>query len=161
MGRGYRYICKKCGYVFSAHLGVGFRYPQVYQETMKDAREGKLGEKVRLFLKDNPKGVIDPELVIARCEDCGKYETLPAFSMYVPKDGSYPKPSKGNWTMAFPYDDCEYVSDFGEYDLKEKYDHKCTSCGGKMSILEEKEPETLICPHCGEDMEIRETIMWD
>ena len=27
-------------------------------------------------------------------------------------DGSDPKPSKGNWTMAFPYDDCEYVSDF-------------------------------------------------
>lgn len=161
MGVGYSYVCKKCGYTFSVNLGVGFMYPQLFQEVMKEAKEGTLGIQAKRFLEENPKGVISPRKVIARCEGCGEYEPVLDFNMYVPKEGHDPKPSTERWSVVDALDGCEYVYDFSEYDLKEKYDHRCSSCGGRLQILDEEEPEMLTCPRCGGEMEIQGMICWD
>ena len=161
MGVGYTYVCKKCGYTFSANLGVGFNYPKLFQEVMKKAKKGDLGMQAKRFLKENPNGVISPRNVIARCEACGEYEGVFDFNMYVPKVGHDPKPSKENWSVTSQNDGIEYVFDFDEYDLKENFDHRCSSCGGKLHVLDEEEPEVLECPHCGEDMLIEGMIYWD
>lgn len=162
MGRGYTYKCQKCGYTFTAFLGVGFMYPMLYQDTMNAARAGELGEQAMRFLEDNPDGAINPETVIAWCEKCGQYETVSELGMYVPKDKLLHIVNKGNWSVAVPCDDIEYVSDFEtDYVLKEKYDHRCSACGGKMRILTEEETEKLVCPECGADMIAQSDIMWD
>lgn len=161
MGSGYTCTCKKCGFVFNAHVGVGFNYPSLYQETLKAAKSGRLGKQVKSFITENPDGAIDPKLVIARCEECGKYDSVPDFSMYIPKEGHPASKSKGNWTVGSS-DDIEYVFDFDtDYELKEKYNHKCKGCGGPLRIIGDKVPEHLPCPMCGGEMESEHSIFWD
>ena len=161
MGRGFCFVCKSCGKAFTECLGVGFMYPKVYRDTMKAAREGTLGLKVKQFVTDNPQGAIDPKIVIAQCEKCGNYEAVPDLSMYIPKNGNDPMIHRGNWTVGDRDNETEYVFEFDQYDLINKYEHRCSSCGGRMQVLQDQEPESLKCPECGDDMIIQEEIMWD
>ena len=64
MGQRYSLCCKKCGYTISVNLGVGFMFPRVYEETLENAKTGKLGRNVQQFLKDHPDGALDCELVL-------------------------------------------------------------------------------------------------
>ena len=41
MGQGYGCTCNKCGYSFSANLGVGFLFPMVYRETVGAMKKGE------------------------------------------------------------------------------------------------------------------------
>ena len=59
MGQGYSLCCKKCGYNINVNLGVGFMFPRVYEETLENAKAGKLGRNVQQFLKDHPDGALD------------------------------------------------------------------------------------------------------
>lgn len=161
MGTGYNYVCKTCGKEFTAYLGVGFMYPQLYQDVMNSAREGKLGIKVKQFVIDNPHAAIDPKSVIAKCEKCGNYEAVSDLGMYLPKKGNSPFIHKGNWTVGDCDNKNEYVFEFDQYDLIDRYDHKCSSCGGRMQVLQDEEPESLKCPACGDEMVVRDVIMWD
>lgn len=45
MGEAYGGICKKCGYSFTASLGVGFLFPIVYQDTVQKMKCPKCGGK--------------------------------------------------------------------------------------------------------------------
>ena len=162
MGSGYTCTCNKCGFTFNAHVGVGFRYPAVYQETLKAARSGRLGKKARNFITENPEGAINPKWVVARCEKCGQYESVPDLSMYIPKEGHPASKNRGNWTGASLDDENEYVSDFDtDYELKETYDHKCRKCGGRMTIIGDEPQEHMPCPMCDGKMESEHTIFWD
>ena len=188
MGTGYNYVCKTCGKEFTAYLGVGFKYPQLYQDVMNSAREGKLGIKVKqfiinnphaaidpktviakcekcgnyeAFIINNPHAAIDPKTVIAKCEKCGNYEAVPDLGMYLPKKENGSLIHKGNWTVGDFDNKNEYVFEFDQYDLIDRYDHKCTSCGGRMQVLQDEEPESLKCPACGDEMVVRDLIMWD
>ena len=50
MGSGKQYKCNKCGYEFTSCEGVGFMFPQVYEDTIKSAKQGTLGEEMQDFL---------------------------------------------------------------------------------------------------------------
>ena len=151
MGQGFDYRCCKCGYEFSALLGVGYAYPLTYKETMQEAREGKLGEDIKKFLEGNPQGAIDPKNVVAQCKICGEYEQVQDLSMYIPKETKGEKLNK----------DIDFVVDFKDYKLEKKYDHKCSTCGGKMKILRGKALDSLTCPRCKSEMERVEGFLWD
>ncbi len=84
MGSGYSLKCRKCGYEFSANLGVGFMFPLAYQETMEAGKAGKLGKEVKRFLEEHPDGVMDCSSVILQCSECGALGCGPDLSMYVP-----------------------------------------------------------------------------
>ena len=175
MGTGYSLKCRKCGYGFSANLGVGFMYPRVYQQTMEAGREGKFGKEVKRFLEEHPDGVLDCSSVILQCTECGALGCGPDLSMYVPGEDS-PAPSSGNWSVACPHEGIPCVApwDLDEYNLFGLYDHRCKRCRGKMKIIKEKELEQLIhgadfenspmkipCPKCRERLWLSEVSMWD
>lgn len=175
MGRGYLLHCRKCGYEFSANLGVGFMFPRDYQQTMEAGKEGKLGKEVRQFLEEHPDGALDCNIVVLQCSECGKLESAPDLSMYVPGKDS-PAPSSGNWSVAFPHEGTSCVApwDLDRYTLVGLYDHRCKKCKGKMKIIKEDEFERLIrgadfdnhptkmpCPKCKELLWLGEIMMWD
>ncbi len=85
MGTGYEMICKKCGYSFSARTGVGYLFPTVYEDTVKQSKEGKLGKEIKDFFHDHPDGVINAEDVTLCCNECGHLFTGQDLTMYLPK----------------------------------------------------------------------------
>ena len=175
MGTGYLLKCRKCGYEFSANLGVGFMFPLASQETVEAGREGKLGKEVKKFLEGHPDGALDCSTVILQCSECGELESGPDLSMYVPGEDS-PAPSSGNWTVAYPHEGSSYVTpwDLVKYKLFALYDHRCRRCKGKMKIIKEEEfkklicgddfdnhPTKMICPKCREPLWLGEIMMLD
>ena len=175
MGRGYSLKCRKCGYGFSANLGVGFLFPAVYQKTIKAGREGKLGEEVKQFLEEHPDGALDCGKVVLQCTECGELDSAQDLSMYVPGEDSR-APSSGNWSVSCPHEGVPCVApwDLDTYELFGSYDHRCRKCRGKMKIIGEKEFEKLICgadpdhhptkipcPECREPLWLDEMLMWD
>lgn len=160
MGTGYNYVCKTCGKEFTAYLGVGFKYPQLYQDVMNSAREGKLGIKVKQFIINNPHAAIDPKQLQRNVKNVVTMRQYQIQECTCQKEnGSLIH--KGNWTVGDFDDKNEYVFEFDQYDLIDRYDHKCTSCGGRMQVLQDEEPESLKCPACGDEMVVRDAIMWD
>ena len=126
MGRGFGLICRKCRYEFGIHLGVGFGFPQNYQNIMAAAKTEKLGREVRYFLRENPEGTLDCSQVLLQCTACDALERGIDLSMYIPKD--QPHVTKGNWSVAFPMEEFSYVapSDLkSHYRLVKPYDHRC------------------------------------
>ena len=163
MGSGCVYKCSACGYSFEASVGVGFLYPDTYQETMAAARRGELGEKVQQFLSEHPDGALDPSDQIACCLSCKRYETVQDLTMYFFPDG-LPEPP-GRWSIAFPAEGENYV-DPGTMQQQGKiyarYPHRCHSCGGKMKLLKRFSFQPLPCPNCrGKDLEPTRFIDWD
>ncbi len=149
MGQGYEYKCPDCGYEFRAMLGIGMGYPSVYMETMEEALKGELGTQAKDFIRKYPTGAIDPANVIVRCEECGKLETVRALDMYVPKEGCEAT------------EDGEYIVDFSDYDLIQRYDHRCSACNGTMKRVSVKEMNNVACPVCSSKLVRGLAIMWD
>ena len=175
MGKGYALKCRNCGYEFSANLGVGFMFPMAYQGTMEAGKAGKLGKEVKQFLEEHPDGVLDCDIVVLQCSECGELGRAPDLSMYVPGEHS-PVPSSGNWSGSFPHEGISYVApwELDQYTLVKRYDHRCGKCKGKMKIIKEKELEKLIrsagsgdhptkipCPRCKQPLWLGEMLMWD
>ncbi len=173
MGQGYSLYCKKCGYTISVNLGIGFMFPRVYEETLENAKAGKLGRNVQQFLKDHPDGALDCDLVLLQCKYCGNYDCGMDLSMYLPKEPADRK-QKGIWSTAFPGDNYLYVS---PRELKESYipfasyQHTCGKCGKDMTVIKEREidqgvfsPEQnchLLCPKCKIPLSYDDIVMWD
>ena len=175
MGRGFGLVCRKCRYEFGIHLGVGFGFPQNYQNIMEAAKAGKLGREVRYFLRENPDGTLDCSQVLLQCTACDSLERGIDLSMFIPKDQPYV--TKGNWSVAFPMEEFSYVapSDLkSHYRLVKHYDHRCKQCKGRMRVITENhltfrkpvsgEESALVnvnCPKCHVPMAVGSTLMWD
>lgn len=144
MGVNYSLCCPVCGYEVNISLGVGFLYPLVYIETQENAKNGKLGATLKKFFDQRSDGVVNPTRVLAQCEKCGDYKSVPDYTMYLPKEGKHNKPSKGHWSIAMPFEGEEYVSpsEFEkQYDVYKLYPHRCGICRGKVKILPNEEIE--------------------
>ena len=157
MAQGYSFKCK-CGYSFTPILGVGYLFPQVYQDLKKSAIAGELGEELKTFFTEHPEGAIDAETVVARCQKCGKYECVTNLSMYLPKDNAE--------AVVMPFEGEEYVTSWDlreSYELYAKYQHKCKSCGSDMDIIDEEDIRNngIICPKCGKTIKCDGIIMCD
>lgn len=157
---GYGYICKctKCSYSFQAKPGVGYFFPSIHDELTEDMKEGRLGPVGRKFFEEHPDGRIPGENVVVRCRSCGCYETVPDLDMYVPKPGASPRSEMDSA--------CSFTGDLTtSYDLCERFDYRCSACGGEAEIVadfEEKlKTHKLPCPKC--DGKIREEgrMRWD
>ena len=70
MGCGLEYKCS-CGYSFTPHLGVGFLFPQVYEEFVEMGKKGNLGPELQEFLTRHPEGAINAGNVVVKCQSCG------------------------------------------------------------------------------------------
>lgn len=172
MGEFVGYTCEKCGYSFTAEIGVGFAFPMVYAEMVAKMKSGELGDKAKRFFIEHPDGAIDCENVIMRCENCGEYDSRESLAMYIPKPKYIHQVPGGSWSVAMPFKGSDYVS---WYELEEcymlyaEYPHKCEICGGDIRIVETAEDECglvnviepIICPHCGIEMQESIEGNWD
>ncbi|QTE70319.1 hypothetical protein JRC49_10965 [Clostridiales bacterium FE2011] len=176
MGTGYTLGCKKCGYKISGNLGVGFFFPKAYQETMRAAREGKLGKRIQRFLEEHPDGALKAETVFLQCEECGKLTCGMDLSMYI-RNPEMPRKEHGRWSVAMPFEEEDYVSpmeleDEGTYQFYD-YGNLCEKCGKPMKPItdnelmdnnarDENDGSTVVtCPRCKERLWIEDIIMWD
>ena len=167
MGLTYGYECKICDYKFIANLGVGFRFPEVYQRTVEEMKAGVYGELGSIFFELYPEGAIEIYETAYRCKKCGDYKSLPRLSMYIPNEGYHHEPAKERWTVSYPWDGTDYIS-LGEirehYTLLEEYDHRCT-CGGEMESITKQgdliDKEDMICPHCNIPLDCYWMEQWD
>ena len=155
------HICPKCGYGFRRKTGIGMMFPQVYQETVEKAKEGKFGKEIQDFFRDHPDGAIDAESVTLCCEACGCLGTDKDLTMYIPKKRSI-LPDIG--TKDEGGSERSYVMRYELVEFYEKYadyPHKCGKCGGKMRVIDSE--EELECPVCRVPLEMDPSglIMWD
>lgn len=165
MGIGHSFYCEKCDHSYHVSDGVGFLFPMVYEETIRDGRAGKLGEEIKTFLEAHPDGALDAGNGAYRCNNCGSLQSEKVLTMYLPKDGKHLNTrDKGRWSVAYEGDEKEYVA---PSELKEGYKvykihpHYCDQCGRRMKRLTEEEIKAGIrCPSCGEIMQ-EGIILWD
>ena len=154
MGIEYNYECKKCNYHKFIHLGIGFLFPKVYNDIVDEAKNGKYGKEIQAFLNMFSEGRIDAEDVLIVCQECGNIEVVPDLSMYIPKNEIPKKDDKLPWSVEFPFIGLSYLTHndlINDYDLFERYDHKCSKCQGKTEIIARdsiKQKNTLKCPYC-------------
>ena len=157
MGEGRTYKCPKCGYELDVRYGSGFMFPTVYKETVAKMKKGELGAEAQQFFEEHPDGAISVDDILAQCKECGQYETVRELTMYVPKPGH---------VHSAPAEGVDYVLDYEleeNYKVFQKYPHRCRSCGGKMKLISERtlKGKELVCPCCGEAMEITDMLLWD
>ena len=140
-------------------------FPHVYEETIKDGKDGKLGKDIQEFLKEHPDGALNAEQDAYRCGSCGRYASEPVLTMYLPKDpGKKPEKEKGRWSVSFPGDGLNYVSSMelkSDYKVYKVHPHFCAECGSRMKRMTARELKAdLCCPECGEQLETS-TFLWD
>ena len=114
-------------------------FPEVYEETVQQAKLGELGAELKKFFDEHPDGAIDVSYALGLCKTCGELYTVKDLSMYLPKDDFSPAKRQSHWSVAAPFTGAEYVSptDLKEhYELFAKYPHEC-KCGGEMKIFNE------------------------
>ncbi len=165
MGYGHDFHCEKCNLRFSVTGGVGFLFPQLYQEAIEEGKKGSFGTDIRDFLKEHPEGALDVSSSPYQCRKCGNLTSAPVLSMYLPKDGKLVKKrEKGRWSVAFEGKGIDYVapSELEEdYKCFKVHPHYCDRCGSRMRKLTEKEIKAGIkCPSCGEIMQ-EGFVLWD
>ena len=167
MGSGIRLSCPNCGYNDMFSLGVGFSYPQVFANTMDEAKHGQFGKNLSRLLKKHPDAVLDPTIVLTHCPKCHLLGRAMDLTAYVPKPGyDRSKGPKGIWSGSNPALDIDYVSpgDFRvHYTVLEKYGHSCEKCGTELELISEQELENrkIPCWKCGEILQVSTGLLWD
>ena len=86
MGRGKTYICKHCNKKVNLFLGIGFSFPDVYQEKVADICDGKYGEEWQHLYQSEEFVAVNAEIYLYLCRKCGHWETESSMDLYVPKD---------------------------------------------------------------------------
>ena len=169
MGQNISLKCSCCDYEIGISLGVGFFFPMLYEETIKEIKEGKLGKTLYRFLEEHPDGAVDCERAVLQCDTCGALKQGMNFSMYIPKPGFVQSPHS-EWSGAFPCEGLSYVakSDLKEsYNLYQHYPHRCPRCRKRMIAMNTEEfmdklnNQELLCPDCKSKLEMADMIMWD
>ena len=164
MGKGYAYRCKKCRNKYSVHLGVGMRYPSVYQEKLAEIARGVYGTELKDLINSTDYVAIDASRVIYICSSCNKWELGTDVTLYAPNDPeSISKKQYGIKTVE-EWGYVPYVLDWElkrDYHVLKRYYHKCEKCGQFMHKASSEEEQNLQCPECGEPNKAKNIIMWD
>lgn len=162
MGRGYGFKCTKCKNEYSVMPGM--MYPQVYQEAIKDIKNGNYGAQWQQLINSEEYVAVNAEREIYICSDCKHWKLELNLSLYRPKDVEAIRTEQyGIKTV----EEWGYVLYVMGHDFKEKYSlmkvfvHKCEKCGKRMHKATEAEMENLPCPKCGTENSPNGLIMWD
>ena len=165
MGTGLAFECRDCGYHATVHLGIGFMFPDVYQETVWMIRKEKFGQEWKDLFEKTPGAAVNADMELYVCLSCGAANRGLNLSLYEPKDASVARVQDGSFSAAFPAIGMEYVMpDLLEedYRLVEEYVHLCPDCGKPMRLY--REGDLLKCPKCGKgrmELDPRGHVCWD
>lgn len=166
MGYGFGFTCSKCGEQYCATCGVGFEFPQVYQELLKDIKNGKYGAEWQKLALSDETVAVDAERYLYVCSKCGCWAVESGHSLYVANDMDVAQKSreKRNWTVSRAAAFVAPIELKEDYHLLKRRVHKCSGCGSRMHKATDIEAYNLKCPHCGsvpDENTVRSEIMWD
>ena len=162
MGSGFELKCSKCKKEYGIYLGFGMLYPNLYEETVKDIKDGKFGKEWKQFYEDTENVAVDVENHVFICPNCGFWKQEKGMSLYVP-DNEYALKDVKKGLPIF-YGDESIPAMFGqkpEYRLVREFEHKCDKCGAKMREASESEMWGLPCPECGASPDPEEISIMD
>ncbi len=163
MGNGIEFTCKKCGHTDSAMFGVGFLFPDVYQNTVSEIKAGKYGSKWKELFEQIPGAAVNAEEELYVCPACGGYASEPNLTIYEPKDPAISKVHNEVFAIANPASGQEYVVPWelaGDYRRVKVFVHKCPECGKRMHKY--RAGDRLRCPKCRQGwMEETGYLNWD
>ena len=152
MGRGIGLKCSKCGNEYSANTGIGFLYPQVYQKTLEDIKNGKYGKEWKDLALSEDLVAVDAESYLYICGECGHWDVEKGLSLYIPNDvNELMKKEYGDKTVKQRGEVPYVMSDDlrNDYHLLKGWDHKCPKCGASMHMATRSEETSIPCPACG------------
>lgn len=164
MGSGFGFKCKKCKKKYYAMPGIGMMYPQVYQEAMEDAQNGKFGAEWKEIISSGKYIAINAEREIYVCASCGHWKSDLNLSLYRPKDENAIRTKQFGIKNVEEWGYVPYVAgrDFQkDYELIRVFVHKCEKCGKRMHKARPEELEKLPCPDCGTENTPEGLLMWD
>lgn len=158
MGTGFQIKCKKCGHTRDFSLGTGFMYPKVYEKTIKEIHEGKLGNQYKELLQKHPNAIVDASTYVYYCPECYKYILEKDNTLYNPKNNQ-----KKSIFGIF-----SFITDATkEFDILYQWKHTCPRCGQQMLKINEVEfidylkDEMLHCEECGTILDLEDnTEFW-
>ena len=154
MGVGYGFKCKKCGYYYDVHLGVGMMFPRVYDSCINDIKAGKYGKEWRKIALSQEYIAVDASKYLYICKSCNHWKVSYSLSLYKPKD--IDSIQNKQYTSYVTPSMLEY-----EYTFIKSYIHKCDKCSKRMCRYDINSQSSLVCPKCGTDNEVSELIRWD
>lgn len=159
------------GYATSIHckcqekplwLDVGMGYHAVYQETMKNIKDGKYGPEMKDLVLNKKYVVVDATFQPYYCEKCGYVESTMPLDLYEPRDMKEVETRIINrWCAADPSIN-KTVGELGEFPywypnsdkkgfkILKKYVHICPECGELMKKTNIDKLFGTKCPKCGE-----------
>ena len=162
MGGGTCFSCNQCGHKDTVCFGIGFLFPQLYQDVVEKIRKGKYGREWKQVFESEPGAAVDVEMQLYVCPECGTYKQDLNLSLYKPApDADYIQ----EWILSGrKYDmDMKYVTPYiltKDYRQLKRYVHKCHACGKRMHQY--RVGDRLACPKCKKgEMEPAGDILWD
>ncbi len=163
MGDGTTFRCRHCGYEYTAYTGIGFLFPEVYEETVREIRKGNFGLPWKELFENTPGAAVNAGMELYVCTGCGLLSAEQNLSVYEPKDPNLSKIHTTRFAAAYPAVGGEYVTPHElerDYLLVQAFPHKCLECGERMRRYTANEiPE---CPKCRQErMEPSGEILWD
>ena len=136
MGVIYQLRCEKCDYKFEICAGyVGFCHWGITNKNKDKYLDKYFYDDLKIFFSKHPSGDIKHRInYLARCVDCGEYETV-----------------KG-WLMRF--DDKRIPILFKD---------SCHNCGGILELFYEDEITSRVfyCPNCNAELKVEFAGIWD
>ena len=163
MGNGLGFRCNKCGHEFTASFGIGFMFPVLYRETVKEIRQGKYGREWKELFKTTPGAAVNAEMELYVCGTCGCSVNDLNLAIYEPKKPRAVKIQDPEPAGTMQAKGREYVMPYelkSDYRLVELFIHKCPECGKRMHKY--RETDRLKCPECRTGwMEETDSILWD
>ena len=163
MGEGRSFRCNQCGHTESASFGIGFGFPQLYQDVAGKICKGKYGRDWKQLFETVPGAAVEAGMQLYVCPECGTCEEDLNLSLYEPVN---PEASRRNgriFSTVNPAEDIVYVMPHelaADYKCLKVYVHKCHACGTRMHQY--RDGERLVCTKCRKgEMEPAGEFMWD
>ena len=101
MGEKFCYTCQRCQHEYSARIGSGFAYPEVYRAKLAEIDAGEYGPDWQELYRKTPYAAINADYIIFLCDSCGAWEESTDISLYAPNDSdSIPQKQYGIKTVA-------------------------------------------------------------
>lgn len=163
MGRGFRLQCSHCKYQLTVYEGIGFRYPLVCKEILRETKRGRYGSDLRDAARAHPDAAIHHMRCLLRCNGCGRLELGQVVDVCIPI-GEAPLCAEPFCAADSELTDAPYVMyhEIGEkYTVIKGLEHRCGGCKKSMHPVLSREYEHLICPECKAGLRITNAIMWD
>ena len=163
MGEGKSFRCRRCGHEEIIHTGIGFGFPQLYEDVVRKIRKGEYGQEWKRRFESVPGAAVNAEMLLYVCSGCGCCREDLNLSLYEPVNPAAVCETVDIFCGANPAEDVDYVMPnrlSRDYRKIKVFTHVCPECGKRMHQY--KDGERIVCPECREgQMEITGEFIWD